>query len=89
LDAVITQYDATGKKTQLSVKQLELEEERKALEEYGTTSSGASLGDILGVAMSKAKEKTEAAAAKSASGKAATGKAKKADDAAKESDSDA
>jgi len=88
LDAVITQYDATGKKTQLSVKQLELEEERKALEEYGTTSSGASLGDILGVAMSKAKEKTEAAA-KSDSSKAATGKAKKADDAAKESDSDA
>jgi hypothetical protein len=38
--------------------------------------------------MSKAKEKTEAAA-KSDSSKAATGKAKKADDAAKESDSDA
>jgi small subunit ribosomal protein S1 len=57
LDAQIIQYDATGKKTQLSVKQLELDEERKALEAYGTTGSGASLGDIFGAALSKAKEK--------------------------------
>jgi small subunit ribosomal protein S1 len=35
----------------LSIKALELAEEKEAVEQYGSTDSGASLGDILGAAL--------------------------------------
>ncbi|MCS5661755.1 MAG: 30S ribosomal protein S1 [Dehalococcoidia bacterium] len=58
VDAKITQVDQAGRKFTLSVKALEIEEEKRAMAEYGSTASGASLGEILGAAIS---EKEEAA----------------------------
>ena len=39
----------------LSVKEIEIEEEKKALSKYGSSDSGASLGDILGSVLNKKK----------------------------------
>ncbi len=60
LDAKITVIDAKTRKLNLSIKAREVEEDKKALEEFGSSDSGASLGDILGAAISKAqKAKTD------------------------------
>ncbi len=56
LDAKVMAIDKSNRKVNLSVKAREMEEEKKAMEEYGSTDSGASLGDILGPLM-KQKEK--------------------------------
>ncbi|MEQ9574775.1 MAG: hypothetical protein RLN77_04265, partial [Rhodospirillales bacterium] len=56
----ITQIDKSGRKLSLSIKALEVEEVKKAMQEYGSSDSGASLGDILGAAL---KEKQAQAAA--------------------------
>lgn len=50
VDAKITAIDKSGRKINLSVKAREAEEEKKAMAEYGSSDSGASLGDILGAA---------------------------------------
>jgi small subunit ribosomal protein S1 len=55
-DAVVTQVDAKARKVSVSIKALEIAEEKEAVAQYGSTDSGASLGDILGAALSKAKE---------------------------------
>jgi small subunit ribosomal protein S1 len=39
----------------VSIKALEIAEEKEAVAQYGSTDSGASLGDILGAALNKAK----------------------------------
>ena len=39
----------------MSIKALEIAEEKEAVAQYGSTDSGASLGDILGAALNKAK----------------------------------
>jgi small subunit ribosomal protein S1 len=54
LDAVITNIDKRDRKLTLSVKAHEIKEEKTAMAEYGSSDSGASLGDILGAAMRKA-----------------------------------
>ena len=54
LDAVITNIDKRDRKLTLSVKAHEIKEEKVAMAEYGSSDSGASLGDILGAAMRKA-----------------------------------
>ena len=59
VDARITQIDSAGRRLTLSVKALEIAEEKQAMAEYGSSDSGASLGDILGAAI-KAKEKDDA-----------------------------
>tara|TARA_R110000787_G_scaffold16622_47_gene51543 strand:- start:771 stop:2495 length:1725 start_codon:yes stop_codon:yes gene_type:complete len=51
IDAKITQIDKATRKLTLSIKQREVEEEKKAMEDYGSSDSGASLGDILGAAL--------------------------------------
>ncbi|MFC3676047.1 30S ribosomal protein S1 [Ferrovibrio xuzhouensis] len=61
LDAKIVTIDGRARKLTLSVKALEMEEDRKAMEQYGSTDSGASLGDILGAAMRKAKKDADEA----------------------------
>jgi len=61
VDAKITQIDRANRKITLSIKARETEEERIAMVEYGSTDSGASLGDILGAALEQVKEKTKAA----------------------------
>lgn len=50
LDAKITSISKSGK-LNLSIKALEMAEREKAVKEYGSTDSGASLGDILGAAL--------------------------------------
>ena len=42
---------------ELSVKDLEIQEEKEALKEYGSSSSGASIGDIIGAALKEEKKK--------------------------------
>ena len=49
------------RQVQLSVKAREIQEEREVMAAYGSTDSGASLGDILGAALDKAKKKSQAA----------------------------
>jgi len=56
VDAKVTQFDKKNRKVTLSVKALEVEEEKKAMAEYGSSDSGASLGDILGAALEQKKE---------------------------------
>ncbi|MBI2707024.1 MAG: 30S ribosomal protein S1 [Proteobacteria bacterium] len=63
VDAKITQIERSNRKITLSIKARETEEERQAMAEYGSTDSGASLGDILGAALEQVKEKKSAAAA--------------------------
>ena len=61
VDARVTQFDKASRKVSLSIKALEIAEEKAAVEQYGSSDSGASLGDILGAALNKAGEedKTE------------------------------
>ncbi len=54
VDAKITAIDTKTRRITLSIKQREAEEEKKAMADYGSAESGASLGDILGAAISKA-----------------------------------
>jgi small subunit ribosomal protein S1 len=56
IDAMITNIDKKLKKITLSIKAKEIEEEKKVMEEYGSSDSGASLGDILGAALAKKDE---------------------------------
>jgi small subunit ribosomal protein S1 len=51
LDAQITNIDKAARRISLSVKALEAAEEKVAIETYGSSDSGASLGDILGAAL--------------------------------------
>lgn len=51
VDVKITQLDFKMNKISLSIKALEEEEEKETLKQYGSTDSGASLGDILGSAL--------------------------------------
>ena len=56
VDAKVTQIDQKNRKVTLSVKAREIEEEKKAMAEYGSSDSGASLGDILGAALKQKEE---------------------------------
>ncbi|MFI4976258.1 MAG: 30S ribosomal protein S1 [Caulobacterales bacterium] len=51
LDAQITNVDKAARRLSLSVKALEAAEEKEAIEQFGSSDSGASLGDILGAAL--------------------------------------
>ncbi|MEL6317344.1 MAG: 30S ribosomal protein S1 [Pseudomonadota bacterium] len=51
IDAKITNIDRQTRRLSLSVKAREIEEEKEAVEQYGSSDSGASLGDILGAAL--------------------------------------
>jgi len=51
LDAQITNIDKAARRVSLSVKALEMAEEKEAIEQFGSQDSGASLGDILGAAL--------------------------------------
>ena len=76
VDAKITKMDRSGRKIELSIKVREIEEDKKAMAEYGSSDSGASLGDILGAALQK---KGSEAAAEEAPKKTAKKSTKKAD----------
>ena len=51
LDAKITMFDRATRKATLSIKAKEIDEEKEAMAEFGSSDSGASLGDILGAAL--------------------------------------
>jgi len=53
IDSMIISYDEKLRKIILSIKDMEDHEEKKALSQYGSSDSGASLGDILGEALDK------------------------------------
>ena len=53
VEAKITSVDKKNVKIGLSIKALEVDEEKKVLEEYSNASSGSSLGDALGEALKK------------------------------------
>ncbi|MGS1095071.1 30S ribosomal protein S1 [Aquamicrobium terrae] len=53
VDARVILYDKKNRKVQVSIKALEIAEEKEAVAQYGSTDSGASLGDILGAALKK------------------------------------
>jgi small subunit ribosomal protein S1 len=57
VDARVVQFDRKARRITLSIKALEVAEEKEAIAQYGSTDSGASLGDILGAALKKAGEK--------------------------------
>jgi small subunit ribosomal protein S1 len=63
VDAKITQVDHGGRKLVLSIKSREVEEEKKAVAAYGSSDSGASLGDILGAAIKEKQASAERAEA--------------------------
>ena len=56
VDAKIISIDKNGRKIGLSIKSLEIDEEKSAMAEFGSSDSGASLGDILGLAIGKKDE---------------------------------
>ena len=60
VDARITQFDRRARKIAVSIKALEVAEEKEAIAQYGSADSGASLGDILGAAL-KARDKGDKA----------------------------
>ncbi len=51
VDARVTQFDRKTHKLGISIKALEVAEEKEAIAQYGSSDSGASLGDILGAAL--------------------------------------
>ncbi len=54
IDALVTSVDKASRKISLSIKAREISEEKEAVAQYGSSDSGASLGDILGAALKKA-----------------------------------
>jgi small subunit ribosomal protein S1 len=56
MDAKVTAVEKNARKLTLSIKARESDEEKQAMAEYGSSDSGASLGDILGAAFHKARE---------------------------------
>ena len=55
-DAKITVFDQKARKMNVSIKALEISDEKEAVAQYGSSDSGASLGDILGAAMKRKDE---------------------------------
>ncbi|PTD20230.1 30S ribosomal protein S1 [Sphingomonas fennica] len=53
-DAMVTGFDRSKKPT-FSIKAMQIAEEKQAVAQYGSSDSGASLGDILGAALNKAR----------------------------------
>ncbi len=53
VDAKVLKVDRSGRNMELSIKQREIDEDKQAMAEYGSSDSGASLGDILGAALQK------------------------------------
>ena len=59
VDARVTSIDKSTRRLSLSIKALEMAQEKEAIEQYGSTDSGASLGDILGEALKGASDKED------------------------------
>src|SRR6202790_5296335 len=57
VDARVIQFDKKARKVQVSIKALEVAEEKEAIAQYGSSDSGATLGDILGTALKQRNDK--------------------------------
>jgi len=75
VDAKVIDVDKNSRAVKLSIKALEIDEQKQAIADYGSADSGASLGGILGVALDSAKKK----AAEEGTKKAAKKETKKAE----------
>jgi len=53
VDARVVTFDRRSRKVQVSIKALEVAEEKEAIAQYGSSDSGATLGDILGTALKR------------------------------------
>jgi small subunit ribosomal protein S1 len=53
VDARVTQFDRRSRRVTVSIKALEVAEEKEAIAQYGSSDSGATLGDILGTALKR------------------------------------
>ncbi|MDP3803738.1 30S ribosomal protein S1 [Brevundimonas sp.] len=51
VDAMVTGIDKASRRVSVSIKALEMKDEASAIEQFGSSDSGASLGDILGAAL--------------------------------------
>ncbi len=51
VDAMVTAFDKASRRVSLSIKAMELKDEKEAIAQFGSSDSGASLGDILGAAL--------------------------------------
>jgi small subunit ribosomal protein S1 len=57
VDAQISNVDKAARRVSMSIKSLEMVEEKEAIEKFGSSDSGASLGDILGAALREKAQK--------------------------------
>ncbi len=93
VDAKVISIDKKSRKVGVSIKAREVDEDKQAMKEFGSTESGASLGDILGAALeenqgdaAKKEEKAEAKPKKKTAKKADDAKAKDEDKAEEKSE---
>ena len=69
VDAKVISIDRATRRYSLSIKSREIEEDKQAMAQYGSSDSGASLGDILGAALTRAtKERAAKTKGKPAAG---------------------
>jgi small subunit ribosomal protein S1 len=59
IDARVTMFDRRARKVTVSIKALEIAEEKEAVAQYGSSDSGATLGDILGPSLKRVTDKKE------------------------------
>jgi small subunit ribosomal protein S1 len=59
VDARVVQFDRRTQKATVSIKALEVAEEKEAIAQYGSSDSGATLGDILGTALRRKGEESD------------------------------
>jgi small subunit ribosomal protein S1 len=59
VDARVIQFDRRARKVAVSIKALEVAEEKEAIAQYGSSDSGATLGDILGTALKRRGEEND------------------------------
>lgn len=85
VDAQVTMVDGKARKLSLSIKAREMTEEKQAMASFGSSDSGASLGDILGAAL--AKRETSSKESESKDDEAAESKPKATKSKAKSDDS--
>ena len=77
VDAKVTSIDKSSRKVSLSIKAREVEEEKQAMADYGSSDAGASLGDILGAALRSKQEEVAADEGEADEGEADEGTAVK------------
>jgi small subunit ribosomal protein S1 len=59
VDAKVVAIDRAARKLSLTIKGKEMEEDKQAMAEFGSTDSGASLGDILGAAIRRRNQQAQ------------------------------